>query len=81
MTRKNIFRLLLLGAAGLALAGCGGGGGNGSTTTTPVTTTFEDQFGIGFNNDFAANPNSQPATPSASDIIAVSLTAQPVTLP
>jgi hypothetical protein len=81
MTRKNIFRLLLLGSACTVMAGCGGGGGGSSTTTTPVTTTFEDQFGIGFNNDFAASPNSQPAAVSASDIIAVSLTAQPVTLP
>jgi hypothetical protein len=79
MTRKTIFRLLLLGAVGVALTGCGGGGG--STAPTPVTTTFEDQFGLGFGSDFAANPNSQPAVPSTSDIIAVSLTAQPVALP
>jgi hypothetical protein len=82
MTRKDIFRLLLLGAAGLSLAGCGGGGGGGSAATAPpLVIPFEAQFGTGFNTDFAASPNSQPATPSASDIVAVSLTTQPVALP
>ncbi len=81
MTRKTVFRLLLLGAAGMALAGCGGGNNASTTTTPPVATTFETQFGIGFNTDFAASPNSQPATPLAGDIIALSLTTQPVSLP
>lgn len=65
------------------LAACGGG--NGSNTPTPMpgqtgAARQEDQFGIAFGNDFRADPNSEPAQVADGDIVAVSLTTEPVTI-
>jgi hypothetical protein len=80
MRRSTLFRLGLLALTGLALTACGGGGGGSASTTPVVVPSLESQFGVGFNTDFFANPNSQPAVPTAGDIIAVSLTTQPIPL-
>ena len=80
MTRKNLLRLALLGTVGMSLAGCGGGGGGSASTAPVVIPSLESAFGVGFNTDFFANPNSQPAVPKAGDIIALSLTTQPMAL-
>ena len=80
MSRTNIFRLALLGVVGLALAGCGGGGGSSTSTTPVVVPSLESNFGTAFNTDFFASPNSEPVVPMAGDIIALSLTTEPMAL-
>ena len=68
-------------AAGLAA--CGGSGGGGSvavTPTPPPTPGIQSSFGAGFAALFSAGPNTDPGNPSASDIIALSLTTDPVRL-
>lgn len=83
MKQKNLFRLALVGVAGMALAGCGGGGGSSSTTTmtpTPAPLSLQQMFGTAFATDYAANANSTPVVPAAGDIIALSLTTQPIAL-
>ncbi len=79
MTRKNLFRLAVLGCAGMALAGCGGGGNSVATAPTPPP-TLQQMFGTAFATDFAANANSTPVVPVSGDIIALSLTTQPIPL-
>ena len=78
----------LLTAAGVALlalsvsaCGGGGGGGGGGGTTTPPPASFAAQFGAGFGAAFGASANSDPRELAAADVIAPSLTAEPVTLP
>ena len=66
-------------AAGLAACGSG----NYTPTPTPTQTAAaqqEDQFGIVFGNDFRAGANGEPATVSDGDLVAVSLTTEPVTI-
>lgn len=67
----------------LAVSACGGSGSDSSTAITPpvvVATAQEDQFGTAFGKDFRAAANSEPATVSSGDIVAVSLTNEPVTI-
>lgn len=79
----------LLTAAGLALltlsvSACGGGGGGGGAgggTTTPPPASFASQFGAGFGAAFGASANTDPRDLAAADVIAPSLTAEPVPLP
>ena len=80
----------LLTAAGLALlalsvsacgSGGGGGGGLGGGTTTPPPASFASQFGPGFGAAFGAGANTEPRDLAAADVIAPSLTAEPVPLP
>lgn len=85
MTKKQLVQRALIGTAlALPLAACGGGGGRsggGDTVITPpvvVTTAQEDKFGIAFGTDFRASMNSEPASVSDSDIVAVSLTTSPI---
>jgi hypothetical protein len=80
MTRKNLFRLVLLASAAVTLAACGGGGGRSVSTAPVVAPSLESMFGAGFNTDFSASPNSQPAVPVSGDIIPLSLTTQPIPL-
>ena len=72
-------RLGAFAIAAAALTACGGGSVNVVTPPGP-TPTLADKFGTGFGTDFAAPANSQPAKPMASDIIPLSLTAQPTPL-
>ena len=82
---KRKIQLLLQASAltllAIGVAACGGG--NSSRTPTPGQTSSarqEDQFGIAFGNDFRADPNSEPAQVADGDIIAVSLTTEPVAI-
>jgi hypothetical protein len=83
MKRKT--QLLLQASAvtvlATGLAACGNG--NSTPTPTPGQTAAarqEDQFGIAFGNDFRADPNSEPAQVADGDVVAVSLTTEPVTI-
>jgi hypothetical protein len=72
---------------GAALAACSNGGGIAMMSPPPPPPPppppQEAFFGTAFATDFEANPNSTPAVPQATDIIAVSFTTepQPVTFP
>jgi hypothetical protein len=80
--KTTFLKAALLGGTAVTLAACGGGGGGGSATTTPpaVAPSLQAQFGAAFNTDFMANPNSEPVVPQSGDIIALTLTAEPVSL-
>lgn len=67
------------------LAACGSGYGNGGSTPTPTpgqtgTARQEDQFGIAFGNAFRADPNGEPSPVADGDLVAISLTTEPVTI-
>ena len=69
---------------GFALSACGGGGRSMNTTVTPppAAAPFEDQFGAaGFGVGFRAGANTDPRDIAPGDIIPLSLTADPVSLP
>lgn len=68
---------------GSALAACGGAGKSmNATVTPPAAAPFEDQFGAtGFGVDFRAGANTDPHDVAPGDVIPVSLTADPVSLP
>ena len=70
---------VLMLAAGLAACSSG----NYTPTPTPtqtVTALQEDQFGIAFGQDFRAFPNGEPSPVADSDVVAISLTTEPVTI-
>ena len=78
---RHLIRSAAILGLGLSIAACGSGnnapsppGGGG------VVTKQEDQFGLAFGTTFRANPNSEPYSPQDGDIVAVSLTAEPVTI-
>ena len=82
MKRSLITGLLVLAAAGLsACSGGGGGGGGVGVTTPPVPASFASQFGAGFGAAFDQGANTDPRDLAAADVIAPSLTAEPVPLP
>lgn len=83
MTHKP--RLLLKASAVTILAAGLGACGSGNYTPTPtptqtVTAQQEDQFGIVFANAFRASPNGEPVSVSDGDLVAISLTTEPVTI-
>lgn len=75
-------RALIAGGLALLVSGCGGGGNSSSSSTPPVvvTTAQEDKFGTVFGMDFRASANSEPAKVNDGDIVAVSLTTEPITI-
>lgn len=63
------------------LAGCGSS--DYTPTPTPSQTSAarqEDQFGIAFGNAFRASPDGEPSPVADGDLVAVSLTTEPVTI-
>ena len=68
---------------GLALSACGGGGKSMNVVVAPpAAAPFEDQFGAsGFGVGFRAGANTDPRDIAPGDIIPLSLTADPVSLP
>jgi hypothetical protein len=81
MKNSTLLKAALLGGTAVTLAACGGSGGGGSASTTPVTVpSLESQFGAAFNTDYFAAANSEPVVPQPGDIIALTLTSEPVAL-
>ena len=77
---SNAWRCACLLGLGLAVAACGG---SGSQTPPPpggggVTVKQEDSFGMQFATAFRADNNSEPYNVADGDIIAISLTTEPV---
>jgi len=72
---------LLLAALGMAsaLSACGGGSGGSTTVVTPPSGSVDPKakYGTQFAADFKADPNSTPASVSASDVVPVDPTASP----
>jgi len=86
MIRQNTSRSLLKGAAflaiGAALASCSGHGSSMmiQMTPTPAPDAFA-VFGIAFATDFqdgVVSPIANPVVPAAGDLVALSLTTDPV---
>ena len=80
---KHIQKFALRGAIVLALAGAVVGCGPSASRPPPgsggtVTVKQEDQFGVPFGIAFRADNNSEPYSPADGDIIAISLTTEPV---
>ena len=83
MVSKTQLLVRVAVAVGLALtvSACGGSGSSGSPATTPpvvTATAQEDKFGTVFGTDYRASANSEPATTNDGDIVAVSLTTEPI---
>lgn len=80
--KRKTHRLLQASAVTVLASGLAACGGSSYTPTpTPSQTAAarqEDQFGIAFGNDFRADPNSEPAPVADGDLVAVSLTTEPV---
>lgn len=80
-THRPFIRSTLVIVLGLAIAAC-----NPSKAPPPppgggvVTVKQEDQFGMAFATAFRAANNSEPYSPQDGDIVAVSLSAEPVTI-
>jgi hypothetical protein len=76
--------LVLVLATASVLAACGSSDNVAAPAAPPSTPTVtvkqEDQFGAAFAAAFRADPNAEPITPMDGDIIALSLTAEPVNL-
>jgi hypothetical protein len=84
-SKQNVQRALVGTALAASLAACGSGGGGGGSDNpsnpppTVVQTAQEDKFGVAFGTDFRAAMNtSEPASVSDSDLVAVSLTTEPI---
>lgn len=84
MKRKTQLMLQASAVSMLAigLAACGGNGSNTPTPTPSQTGAArqEDQFGIAFGNAFRASPNGEPSPVADGDLVAVSLTTEPVAI-
>ena len=89
MTR-TLINISVLGAAAVALAACGGGGGKGpggggggGPGPGPGTPSakLEDSFGGGFAAAFQKGAHTDPREPAAGDVVAASLTTDPVPVP
>ena len=77
---RTVWRSACLLGLGLAVAACGG---SGYQTPPPpggggVTVKQEDSFGMQFATAFRADNNSEPYNVADGDIIAISLTTEPV---
>jgi hypothetical protein len=82
MTRALLTATGLL-LVGLAVSACTDhkSGGTAVVTPLPPPAAFETQFGPNFALAYQANANSEPRAVSASDVIPLSLTAEPTALP
>ena len=80
-THRPFIHSALVIVLGLSIAAC-----NPSKAPPPppgggvVTVKQEDQFGMAFAAAFRAANNSEPYSPQDGDIVAVSLSAEPVTI-
>ena len=79
---KTTFKLTLLAAgSALSLAACDGGSSVVTPTPPAGTTSLADMFGAAFGVIFRASANTDPVEPSASSVIPISLTADPIPVP
>ncbi len=70
-------------ALSLVLSACGSSNSIATPAPTSTATTAvrqEDQFGLGFAANFRADPNSEPASVADSDLVPVTLVAEPITV-
>lgn len=85
INRALIVSVLVLGASACSNNDNGTGStGNTTTPAPPVVVTppprQEDQFGTAFGNAFRATSDGEPFPVQDGDLVAVSLTAEPVTI-
>ena len=85
MKNKQIIqRALISTALATSLASCGGGGGGSNSENPPPTvveTSQEDRFGVAFGTAFrAASETSEPKPVNEGDLVAVSLTTEPIAI-
>lgn len=84
MVRKSklLMQALLLAGLAISVAACSSKRSSSTATaTTPpavTATAQEDKFGTVFGTDYRATANSEPAIVNDGDIVAVSLTTEPV---
>lgn len=84
MDSKSQLVMRVLLAAGLAMAVGACSSKPSSSTSTAITppattaTAQEDKFGTAFGTDYRATANSEPASVNDGDIVAVSLTTEPI---
>lgn len=83
-TRRALRNTALVAFVAAGLAACGGGGGDKTVAVTPPTppppATLQSMFGAGFATLFSAGANTDPGNPMTSDVIALSLTTDPIRL-
>lgn len=78
---KRLVIVSALGAMVVGLTACGGGDGGGKTVVvTPPAPEANAKYGAGFAAAAKADANSEPASVSASDVVAVDATAEPTPL-
>ena len=77
---RSLIKVSVLSVVAVALAACGGGGGNVKVPVPPAA-KLEDSFGAGFAAAFQKGANTDPREPAAGDVVAVSLTTDPVPVP
>ncbi len=85
---KALARATLAVAAAAALVSCGGssgsgdgGGPGGGPFVPPPPLPVQSQFGIGFSMIFGTAAMGEPRDPQASDVIPISLSADPIDIP
>ncbi len=83
ISKGAVWRTGLLLSAAATLTACSGGGGGGSASVSPPAdppppVSVIDMFGAGFGSLFRASANTEARRPTSSDIVAVSLTTQPI---
>ena len=83
---KSFKKVVLHGGAialaAMSLAGCDSGSNrdNPPNNGGGGTVRQEDQFGMAFATAFRAENNSEPKTVNDGDLVAISLTSEPVTI-
>ncbi len=79
--KKIVWHSSLIALVGFALGGCDGNHDGATPPNNGGGAVFNpDQFGMGFAAAFNAVSNGEPKTVNDGDIVAVSLTSEPVTI-
>ena len=79
--KTKLLRASAVSLLAAGLAACGSSGYSPTPTPTQTVTALqEDQFGVVFGNAFRGALNSEPFVVSDGDLIAISLTTEPVTI-
>ena len=78
---RALLRISVAGGLALSVGACSSSSSPDSTTTTPpvvVVTPQEDKFGTVFGTDYRVTANAEPANVNDTDIVAISLTTEPI---